>query len=345
MLYSKQSGGDAVKRVISLLLVFCLLGGAFFVRALSQNEIRVVIGEDLSEENIAVVYNDFQLERGSVPELSLSNAEEYALLGSYVDSSVIGSAACSCVCLSLLPEGSGIKIRRHNISWCTDEMYEGALRTAGIENVEVIISAPFEVSGTAALAGIFKAYEDISNTPLTQKAKDLSVQELLVTGELSEEIGSFDASLMVESLKGSLAYTETLNDQELSQRIEQVAGDYHIKLNETQISQLLMLCRQLEKLDELKLEEKVQSIKETVESLQELKKKAGELQEKTKGWREKIHNAFQEIKVVYDDASSWYERNRGKFQELWIDIQALFSAEESEVETPPIPESSPAPVA
>ncbi len=313
-----------MKRIISAILIFGILCSAMYVSAVDAGEVRVVIGDDLTEAEIARVYGDFQLERGTVRELTVSNEDEYALLGNSLDSSVIGTVACSCVYIRVLPEGSGCKVERHNIAWCTEDMYKSALATAGINDVSVVISAPFEVSGTAALVGIYKAYEDMTGTLLSADAKSVSVEELLLTGELAEQFGSFDASLIVESLKGALEYTATLTDEELKERIAEIADEYHVTLNDSQIQQLLTLCRQMEKLDELKLREKVEEIRETVEHLREMKAKADELQEKARGWRSKLKEAGEEIFSVYRDVASWLDQNSDKLNRIWADIQALF---------------------
>lgn len=317
-----------MKRIICFVLVLAVLGGLLSAFALMPGESRVVIGEDLTLEEITRVYRDFQLERGTVRELTVSNEEEHALFGDALDTSVIGSVACSCIYLRVLPEGSGCTVERHNISWCTEEMYRSALRTAGIEDVAVVITAPFEVSGTAALTGILKAYEDMTGTQIPEDAKAVSVRELLLTGELAEQLGSYDASLMVESLKGALEYTSSLSDAALSERIREVAEEYHIHLNDSQVRQLLTLCRQLEKLDDLQLEEKVKEVKQTVEQLQDMRQKAAELQEKAKGWRARLEEMGRDAKAAYEKVSDWMERNSGKFERLWGAVRAFFTEDE-----------------
>lgn len=53
-------------------------------------------------------------------------------------------------------------------------MYKNALATAGITDAKVLISAPFPVSGTGALTGIYKAYEDMTGVSLNDLAKNLA---------------------------------------------------------------------------------------------------------------------------------------------------------------------------
>ncbi len=46
-------------------------------------------------------------------------------------------------------------------------MYISALATAGITDARIIVASPFEVSGTAALTGVYKAYEDMTGKSWT----------------------------------------------------------------------------------------------------------------------------------------------------------------------------------
>ncbi len=50
-------------------------------------------------------------------------------------------------------------------------MYANALVTAGVENAEVDITAPFNVSGTAALTGVMKAFEKATGKQISTEAK------------------------------------------------------------------------------------------------------------------------------------------------------------------------------
>ena len=148
--------------LLVLLLVLSLPISAFATVYSAPNQSRAVLGADLSEDQIALVYQAFGVMRGSVIELKVTNAEERIYLQGYVDPSVIGTRAISSVYVELLSEGSNMDVTTSNITWCTPEMYISALATAGITDAKVVVAAPFAVSGTAALAGIYKAYEDMT---------------------------------------------------------------------------------------------------------------------------------------------------------------------------------------
>ena len=277
-----------MKRFISILLVCSLLIGAVPALAVDAGEARAVIGANLTEEQIADVYANFGIERGSVTELRVTNADERKYLEGYVDESIIGTNSISCVYIEVLEEGEGLDVTTSNINWCTSQMYVSALATAGITDAKIIVAAPFEVSGTAALTGVYLAYEDITGQELDETAKLVSTQELTLTAELAEQIGSYDSVEIVNELKLLLGETKNMTDDELRAEIISIASDLGVTLTDTQIDQLISLCRSLEKLDPEQLKEKVESVQNTIAKL-------GQAKEKVTGFIESVKNVWNSV--------------------------------------------------
>ena len=123
-----------------------------------------------------------------------------------------------------------------------------------------MISAPYPVSGTAALTGIYKAYEDVTGEKLDESAKKAAANELFITGALAETIGSTDATLLVNELKGILDQTQNMTDDEVHKEIHSLAKSLGIQVTDSQIEQLVGLCRELEGLDTQQLQEHLESI-------------------------------------------------------------------------------------
>ena len=161
----------SMKRFLSTLLVLLMLLSFSIPSYALGNQSRAVIAADLTEEQIEQVYNFFGVKRGSVIELRVTNQEERQYLEGYVDSALIGTKSISSVYVELLPSGSGMNVTTSNISWCTPEMYMSALATVGITDAKIIVAAPFSVSGTAALTGVYKAYEDMTGKKLDETGR------------------------------------------------------------------------------------------------------------------------------------------------------------------------------
>ena len=255
-----------MKKVLSLVLAVMTLGSCFAFADVSPDS-RVVIGADLSESEIETVYDAFGIDRGYVTEMTVTNADERKYLEGMVDDSLIGSKSISCVYIEALGEGEGLDVSVKNISWCTPDMYMNAMVTAGITDANVKIVAPFSVSGTAALTGIYKAYEDITGEKLDEDAKLVGTKELTITAELADEIGSADSTAIVNELKLMLDETKNMTDDELREQIKKIAEEYDVTLTEVQIDRLIELCRSMEKLDISELKAKVEEVQQYLKDI------------------------------------------------------------------------------
>ena len=287
-----------MKKYIAILLIIVMAVG-MIVPAYAENiQSRAVIGADLTDDQIAAVYNAFGIKRGDAIELRVTNGEERQWLQGYVDESLIGTRSISCVYVELLPEGSGMDVTTSNITWCTGEMYISALATAGITDARIIVASPFEVSGTAALTGVYKAYEDMTGKKLDDLAKLVSTQELTITGELANEIGGMDSTSIVNDLKLMLDETQKMTDDEIRAEIIDIAGRYNVSLTNTQIQQLIDLCRSLEGLDADSLKARVEEVQGTLQKVSDAKTKVVGFVETVKKVVTSVSSFFDRIKDI-----------------------------------------------
>ena len=277
--------------IILAVLMFASLGAAAY--ADGDVQARAVIGANLDENQIAAVYQLFNVKRGDVKEMTVTNAEEREYLEGYVDESLIGTRSISCVYVELLAEGAGMDVTTSNITWCTPEMYISALATAGITDAKIVVAAPFEVSGTAALTGVYKAYEDLTGKKLDDLAKAVSTQELTITGELANEIGEMDSTSIVNDLKMMLDETAQMTDEEIREQIIQIAATYNVTLTDNQINQLISLCRSLEGLD-------ADALKSRVEEVQNTLKKVSEAKTQVVGFVERVKKVVTSVKSFFE---------------------------------------------
>ena len=277
--------------IILAVLMFASLAAAAY--ADGEGQARAVIGANLDENQIASVYQLFNVKRGDVKEMTVTNAEEREYLEGYVDESLIGTRSISCVYVELLAEGAGMDVTTSNITWCTPEMYISALATAGITDAKIVVAAPFEVSGTAALTGVYKAYEDLTGKKLDDLAKAVSTQELTITGELANEIGEMDSTSIVNDLKMMLDETAQMTDEEIKEQIIQIAATYNVSLTDNQINQLIRLCRSLEGLD-------AEALKSRVEEVQNTLKKVSDAKTQVIGFVEQVKKVVTSIKSFFE---------------------------------------------
>lgn len=260
-----------MKKTISLILAalfgVCLIMPAAMAATIAPGEQRITMGADLSDAQRASIYEFFGVERGTIKELTVTNSEERSYLEGLIPDERLGRVALSCVYITVLDAGSGIKVETNNINWCTEQMYINAMITAGITDASVKVSAPYPLSGTAALTGIYKAYEDITGEKLDENAKAAAAEELITTGELAEFIGSEEATRLINELKKILNNIKSMTDDEVRAEIRRIAAQCNVSVTDSQVEQLLTLCRTLQNLDVENLQSRLLGWLDTVDKL------------------------------------------------------------------------------
>ena len=280
-----------MRKLICVLLALLMVAG-IGVNALAMvpvGEQRVVVGYNLTQEMREQVYADFGLLPGHVPELTVTIEEERAHLQGLVPDSVIGQRSHSSIYIITTRPGTGLDIEINNINWITEQIYVNALVTAGITDARVIITAPFPVSGTAALTGIYKAFEDITGEALDEEAKRVGIEEAVITSTLAEELGDDeDIAALINELKLILDEVRTMTDDEVRTEIRRLAVEFNVNLTNDQVEQILRLARSLENLDLGALRGALESIARNAGRLAEFRESAG-------GFFEAIGNFFSRI--------------------------------------------------
>ena len=212
----------------------------------------ISFGADLREDEKAKVLDYFGLTEADLEKCNgntVTNAEEQQYLDAYVTNDHIGSRALSSVVVMDAKKGSGIKVTTKNINYCTASMYENALATAGVEDANVVVVGPFDMSGTAALIGAIKAYSVMSGEQVDTDVIDGAVNEIVVTGDIGNETGNTDeVAGMVAYLKDQVG-GKNMSDGEIKDAIDEATDKFNVSLTQDQIGQLLELLKKLQGLD------------------------------------------------------------------------------------------------
>lgn len=223
------------------------------------------LGADLTSAQEATVLGFFGLEQTDLENYDVhyvTNDEEYKYLGDYLDSSMIGSQALSSV-LVKAGDSDDINITTYNINYCTEGMYRNALATAGVSGVDVIVAGPFELSGTAGLVGIIKAYENMTGEEISDDVIESAVEEITTTGEIGEEVGDMNGvEGIIASVKEQLADNPNMSIEDIKEAIISAADKAGISLSDESIQKLADMLSHLKdsNIDWGKLKEQSKSI-------------------------------------------------------------------------------------
>ncbi len=222
--------------------------GSFVYADAAEGDIIITLGEDLSEQQREDILNE--MEAPDNPEIvTVTNEEEHQYLGNYISKAQIGSRALSSSKITIGKKGSGLVIETHNINWVTKEMYANALTTAGVKDADIYVTAPMDVSGTAALTGIIKAYEISSDITITEQQKQVANEEMVTTAELGDKVGADKAAELMTNIKEKIAENKPETDAEMRSLIENAANELGITLSEAELDSLVELFNKMKELD------------------------------------------------------------------------------------------------
>ena len=258
------------------------------VAALADGNSRIVFGGDLTEKQRTAMLKEFNVKEDAVETLTVTIDEEKAYLGNLVPADKIGSRSLSSIYIQSASEGNGIDVTTNNITWVTSDMYISALTTAGIKDATIHVSSPVKVSGTAALAGIFKAYEDITGKELDTTQKEVAGEELVLTGDLGDAIGSEQATALINELKKMLDQIKGMTDAEVREQVLLVAKQVGVTLTDDQVNQIVALLRKLSNsnIDPQMLLEQAQKVQNLINTM-------NQVQEKTSGFTAQVVHVWQ----------------------------------------------------
>lgn len=214
----------------------------------------LALGADLTADQQHTVLSYMGIDAADFDQYDVvyvNNEEEHKYLDAYIPSKQIGTKSLSSVLISLTDKGSGVKVSTYNINYCTAGMYKNALATAGIEDANVIVAGPFELSGTAALVGTFEAYQKMTGESLDESVVDAAMDELVTTGELEQSIDGDPQEIesMIAELKSKIASGDLDTPEKIQAAIEEVAKDHDLKLSDEDKQKIADLLNKLKGLD------------------------------------------------------------------------------------------------
>lgn len=262
----------------------------------NPKDVYVSFGADLNKDEKATVMKLLGIDEEDLEDFTvgeITNDDEKKYLGDYLDASVIGSRALSSVIVVLGKDGDGIDVETKNISYCTSGMYTNALITAGIENADVIVAGPMEITGTAALVGAMKAYSELTGETISAESMDTAVNELVVTSQIAENIDPEEIEQLIAYVKAEVVENGLDDEEAISEAIDEGAKQLGISLSKDEKKTIISLMKKISKLD-LNIDSMKEQAKDLFNKLEDM------------GFdKEQAKNFFQK---VMDKLTRWFER-------------------------------------
>ncbi len=256
----------------------------------------IAFGQDLSSSEKQKVLNGFgiaETDLSNYKTIEITNEEEHNYLGSYIAADVIGKRALSSVMVVKTEEGSGIQVSTSNISYCTPGMYTNALVTAGLQDAQVTVVGPFNISGTSALVGAMKAYAVMTGQDISESTMDAATDELVTTAEIAESVGDTEkAEQLIAAVKQKVFEEQLSTKEDIRDAVDASAKALDINLSEEDVANITDM---MEKVSQVDVD--VNAIKEQASEIYNKLKDAGIDFENvdTEGLSEKVGSFFSNI--------------------------------------------------
>lgn len=263
--------------IAALICSACLVAGST-VPAMADSSKVVTLGADLTQDQKNTMMRYFKADANQVQILTITNQDEREQLGDYIPLEQIGTRTLSCAYVKPTQSG-GIKVRTANLNYVTGNMIANALSTAGVTNCEAVAACPYEVSGTGALTGVIMAYENASGQKLDSTKKDLATQEVVVTGNLSQQVGQDNATNIINQAKLQIIGENVQNADEIYNIVNNIAIENNVSLSEDEMNTIVSLLQQI-----AQQSYDIEQMKNTLENIQQNLDKAennGETQTET----------------------------------------------------------------
>ena len=195
--------------------------------------------------------------------------------------------------VKLLDDNSGINVTATNLTEVTESMLMNALITSGITSADVKVSAPFKVTGTSALSGILAGVEEVGGFEISLKQKETAQKEIETTVEVGDEIGSEEASTIINDIKTEVIKEKPKTEEEIKKIVENIINQYNVNISINAKDSIVNLMSDVNDLD-LDYSELKNSLKEASNKLSNNLKELG-IKLKEEGFFEKIKNWFVDL--------------------------------------------------
>ncbi len=205
----------------------------------------VTLGGDLTDQQKKDMLKYFGVDEKTANVIQVNIDEERKYLADSVSSDKIGSKSISCSYVEPTSSG-GLNVSVNNVYWVDSNMIKNALITAGISNANVKVSAPFNVSGTAALTGILKGFENSSKGgKIDEDKKKTANQELTTTAELGDKIGKDKASKVINDIKTQVVKNKPKDEAAVKEIVQNELKKYNLKLSSEDIDKITALMNKI----------------------------------------------------------------------------------------------------
>jgi len=147
--------------------------------------------------------------------------------------------SCAMVDLSY-SNGIKVVVDKSKIKVVTPKMYSNALKSSGIEKGYVVVTAPFQSSGEAALTGVLKSYEIAVGANIPESVKKAATEELYTEIRIVNQTGQNPDKIadLFEKVKNETQKQNLQDSAKIKVIVVNIAASMNINLSDAQAQQI-----------------------------------------------------------------------------------------------------------
>ena len=248
----------------------------------------VTLGTGLTADERTRVLEFFGLTESDLQSMKVINvdiSDERSHLAGTLPDSVIGNKTMSCSYIQPTTSG-GINVETANLTYVTKNTLYNALQTAGVQNANLVVTAPYKVSGTGALTGVFMAYE-ADGKKLDEAKTEAATQEMVDTAELESKYGTGAAEVVSDVKDQVVSSGSNASADQIRDMIAQAAKDHGIQLSDQDIDTILSIIQKVQSLDYDK--------NAFSNTLDQINSKLDELSQQGEGFIDMVQSFFKQV--------------------------------------------------
>ena len=259
-----------------------------------------VYGAKLSDSQKEEVKRLLEVDPDAIQEFEVDGQDAAKYINGNPNSNMYSS-----VKITQEDKGNGIDIdivTPDNITQVTEDMYKNALLTAGVEDANVEVASPVQVSGHSALTGIYKAY-DAGGAELDDDRMEAANEELDLTTKLTKngDVSQEKVTELMTEIKKEIADQDPATREDVEEIVQDKLDKLEINLSDEDRQLLIDLFNKLKDLDIDfgKVRDQLEDIASTI------KDKLGDL-DIDEGFWEKVKNFFNDL---IDSIASFFSKD------------------------------------
>ncbi len=147
--------------------------------------------------------------------------------------------SCAMVDLSYT-NGIKVIVDKSKVKIVTPKMYSNALKTSGIDKGHVVVTAPVQSSGEAALTGVLKSYEVAVGADIPESVEKAATEELYTGSKIANQTGQNPDQIanLFEQVKNEVQKQNLQDPAQIKVIVINIAANLNINLSDSQAQQI-----------------------------------------------------------------------------------------------------------